>query len=80
MFIKTNSENVITDCIAYEVEGYIEIQLDEVPIGINGGWFKYENGAVLEYPDLKPKNESEEIEVLKNQLADLWNVVLTGGL
>ena len=60
--------NLITDAIEYPYDGYIAIQLDSLPAGVNGGWFKLESGVIVEYPELKPISPGDEIETLKAEL------------
>jgi len=41
--------------------GYIPVQIEgPIPVGINGGWWKFENGQPVEYPELKPETEMEQ--------------------
>lgn len=71
-YLKVRKEdNVILDCISFQHEGYTEVQLDDVPVGINGGWFKFIDGEVLEVPELKPYPQVDEIEGLKSQNLEL---------
>lgn len=68
------------DAIDYPYNGYIEVELPDthLPAGINGGWFKLENGQIVEYPELRPKDP--EVEQLKQVVADLTELVLFGGV
>jgi hypothetical protein len=60
-YILIDEESIIRDAVTYPVEGYIEIQTSgPLPAGINGGWYKWENGAYVEYPELKPETELEQ--------------------
>lgn len=69
-YVLLDNQNTIRDIIEYPHEGYQEIDLAlPLPIGICGGWFKLENGKVVEYPELKPINKDEQIEALKEQIA-----------
>ena len=79
LYVQTDANDIITDAIDYPHTGYTEIDVVSVPSGINGGWFKLEGGLVVEYPLLKPIDESQE---LKNRIADLELQVaaLTGGV
>lgn len=84
-YIRVDSQNVIKDVISFPFDDYQEIELQDLPDGIAGRWFKYEGGQVVEFPELKPAYDSAEIEkvklenepmkreneVLKNQLAQL---------
>lgn len=82
-YILLDENNIIRDAVTYPVDGYIEVEYDKpvLPAGINGGWWKYENGQFVEYPELKPKNPlEEEIEQLKQIIADLTEYVLFGGV
>lgn len=77
-YVMLDNDNVIRDVIDYPHEGYIEIEAHlPLPVGVNGGWFKLENGQIVEYPELKPTDP--EIEQLKQVVADLTELVLFGG-
>ncbi|KMY49246.1 hypothetical protein [Peribacillus loiseleuriae] len=78
-YLQVQKDGLITDAITYPYGNYIEYEVEHLPPGVNGGWFKLENGVIVEYPELKPKTESEEIADLKNQVADLWELILFGG-
>jgi hypothetical protein len=78
-YLQVNSDNIITDAIEYAVEGYIEYETNDVlPIGLIGGQFKYENGIIVEYPQLKPAPEIELKERI-NLLEQALNELLLGG-
>ncbi|MBM7868891.1 hypothetical protein JOC70_000360 [Clostridium pascui] len=58
--------NIITDAVEYEHEGYIPYATDSLlPIGVYGGWFKLESGVIVEYPELKPILQENEVTQLK---------------
>ena len=80
-YVLLDGDNFIRDVIEYEHDGYAEVELPfPLPVGINGGWWKLENGQLVEYPELKPKDSTEiEIEQVKELLADLTEIVLLGG-
>ena len=60
-YFRLNQDNIIVDAITFPVEGYIEYETDyPLPAGINGGWWKFENGQIVEYPELKPETEIEQ--------------------
>jgi hypothetical protein len=60
-YFRLNQDNIIIDAITFPVEGYIEYETDyPLPAGINGGWWKFENGQPVEYPELKPETELEQ--------------------
>jgi hypothetical protein len=60
-YFRLNQDNIIVDTITFPVEGYIEYETDyPLPAGINGGWWKFENGQPVEYPGLKPETELEQ--------------------
>lgn len=62
--------NVILDCIEYEYGNYIPFDTEFIPPDILGGWYKFEEGRVVEYPELKPKAPAEEeLENLKIELS-----------
>ena len=60
-YIQLDQDNIIRDMVEMPVDGYMEVQIEgPLPIGINGGWYKWENGAYVEYPELKPETELEQ--------------------
>lgn len=60
-YILLDENNIIRDAITYPVDGYIEVEVPGLfPAGINGGWYKWENGTYVEVPELKPMNELEQ--------------------
>ena len=60
-YILIDKESIIRDAVTYPVEGYIQVQIEgPLPPGINGGWYKWENGTYVEYPELKPETELEQ--------------------
>ena len=60
-YFRLNQDNIIVDAITFPVEGYIEYETDyPLPAGINGGWWRFENGQPVEYPELKPETEMEQ--------------------
>lgn len=62
------STNIITDAIDYEYAGYVPYITDApLPIGVYGGWFKLESGVIVEYPELKPPSQEDEIAQLKTK-------------
>jgi len=61
-YLLLDENNIIQDAISYPVEGYIEVEVDKpFPAGINGGWYKWENGTYVEIPELKPKGIDREL-------------------
>lgn len=53
-YLQVQPDGTITDAIEYPYKDYVAVELASLPNGILGGWFKYENGVVVEYPNLKP--------------------------
>lgn len=78
-YLQVNQNNIITDCIEYPYQDYIEFE-GEVPQAVHGGWFKLIDGEIIEIPELKPIGRDEEIEELKQLVADLAELVLMGGM
>lgn len=74
-YLKLNEDNIIIDIIEYAYEDYVEVEMSEnsLPSGINGGWYKLEDGIegnkiFVEYPELKPKLvEDKSAEIIENQ-------------
>lgn len=67
-YLQVQSDGTITDAITYQHGNYVEYEAEILPIGINGGWFKLENGVIVEYPNLKPMTTEDEIVQLKYKL------------
>lgn len=60
-YIQLDNNNIIRDIVEMPVDGYMEVQIEgHLPIGINGGWYKWENGTYVEYSELKPETELEQ--------------------
>ena len=72
-YLLLDENNIIRDAISYPVEGYIEVEVDKpFPAGINGGWYKWENGTYVEIPELKPKGiDHELLETALQRIAEL---------
>ncbi len=69
-YFRLNQDNIIVDAITFPVEGYIEYETDcPLPAGINGGWWRFENGQPVEYSELKPEAELEQ------RIADLEDAI-----
>ena len=61
-YLLLDKNNIIQDAISYPTDGYIEVEVDKpFPAGINGGWYKWENGTYVEIPELKPKGIDREL-------------------
>jgi len=60
-YLQVNQDNLITDCIDYAYGDYVEFD-GEVPQAVGGGWHKLENGLIVEYLELKPKDETEALK------------------
>lgn len=76
IYLQVRPDNVITDCITYPYANYVEHEVDFIPQGINGGWFKFEGGEIVEYPELKPISRDEEIEKLKERQSTTEDALL----
>lgn len=75
-YIQLDADNIIRDIIDYEHEDYLEIEADTpLPIGVNGGWYKWEGGKFVEYPELKPTNQTE-LEARINELEQIIDTLL----
>lgn len=69
-YILLDENNIIRDAITYPFEGYVEVEVDKpFPAGINGGWYKWENGTYVEIPALKPVG-------IEQRIADLEDAVV----
>lgn len=72
-YLLLDENNIIQDAISYPTDGYIEVEVDKpFPAGINGGWYKWENGTYVEIPELKPKGiDRELLETALQRIAEL---------
>ena len=72
-YLLLDENNIIQDAISYPTDGYIEVEVDKpFPAGINGGWYKWENGTYIEIPELKPKGiDRELLETALQRIAEL---------
>lgn len=82
-YLQINEHNIITDAITYPFGNYIEYESDfPLPVGVYGGWFKFENGKIVPYPELKPDAPLElDVKELKERLAlaeSVINMLLLG--
>lgn len=71
-YVQLDSGNIIRDIIEYEHPGYISVEAElPLPVGINGGWFKLEDGKFVEYPELRPNKDTLEMTEVKLAIAEL---------
>lgn len=68
-YIKVNADSIITDCIDYPHEGYIEYDVRELPQGIGAGHYKLVDGKAVEQSELK-QVDPNVVERLVNEQAD----------
>jgi len=76
-YLQVQPDGTITDAIEYPHGNYVEVELDHLPIGVYGGWWKLENGQLVEYPELKPKDVNDEIESLKQSQMEQDEIIMT---
>lgn len=62
-YIKLNQDKIIQDAINYPHDGYIELDVETLPVGVNGGWWKYENGVLVEMVELNPHTIDNKIKL-----------------
>ena len=74
-YLQINQDNVITDCIDYPYSNYIEFD-GEVPQAVYGGWYKLENGVIVEYLELKPMDKEDEVETLKTNVSSMNKTIM----
>lgn len=76
-YLQLDEKNIIRDVIEFPYSNYIEYETEyPLPIGVYGGWFKLEDGNIVEYPELKPlapleERVNETNEMLMLALAEL---------
>lgn len=66
-YLQVQPNGIITDAIDYPHGNYVPVEAELLPVGVHGGWFKLENGIIVEHPELKPADPVSEIENLKQQ-------------
>ncbi|MGX8797237.1 hypothetical protein ACR6HW_14300 [Fusibacter sp. JL298sf-3] len=67
-YLQVQTDGTITDCISFPYGDYVPFEGD-VPQDVMGGWYKLIDGAIIEFPELKPVNRKDEIEKLKAEQA-----------
>lgn len=75
-YLQVQTDGTITDAITFPYKDYVEVELDYLPQGVYGGWWKLENGELVEYPELKPIDEASEIEQLKQSQTDQDDLIM----
>lgn len=55
-YLQVRSDGIITDCIEYPYADYVEYH-GTITEPIHGGWFKYQNGEIIEVPELRPQEQ-----------------------
>lgn len=80
-YIKVGKDGIIKDALTYPYADYIKYD-GEIPDGVYGGWHKYENGEIIEHPELKPEDPFQiQLEELKKSNAELiYQLMLKGVL
>lgn len=76
-YLQVQKDGTITDAIEYQHEGYIEHQVESLPIGINGGWFKLVNGQIVEDVAKNPNTIENRIQ---QAIDDYTLSLIEGGL
>lgn len=71
VYVSVNNEGIVVDAITFPYADYIEVEVEKINSSILGGWFKLENGSIVEYLELKPKTKDDEITELKEQIIGL---------
>ena len=62
-YIQLNSENIITDVISYEHEGYIPVSIPTpLPEGIGCSWYKWTGNEAVLVPELKQASLDAQIQ------------------
>lgn len=73
-YLQVDNNDFIRDCIEYQHDDYKQIELNTpLPVGLIGGWFKFENGQIVEHPELKPLPEPDytdlDLRITETELA-----------
>lgn len=76
-YLQINDSNIVTDAIEFPYPSYILFEASYLPPGILGGWFKFENGELVEIPELNPNNIENKI---KAAIDEFTMNLLIGGL
>ena len=79
-YILLDGDNIIRDVIDFAHEGYTPVELPfPLPIGINGGWYRWDGTTAIPDETLRPIDKDEEIESLKQAIAEL-TILIAGGM
>lgn len=80
-YLQVQNDGTITDAIEYPHNDYVEVELEYLPVGVYGGWWKLEDGELVEYPELKPEDREIDIERLQLEIEELRQIIdiLIGG-
>ncbi|GAB6990844.1 hypothetical protein [Paenibacillus pini] len=63
-YCQVSADNIITDVIEYPYRDYVEIEVEgRLPAGVSAGWFKLEEGKIVEYPELKPVKDEATLSI-----------------
>jgi len=79
-YISLDADNIIRDVISFPYGDYIPVELpNPLPVGINGGWFRWDGETATPDETLRPIDKDEEIESLKQAIAEL-TILIAGGM
>lgn len=66
--------DIIVDAIQHPHEGYVEVELPDVilPVGINGGWYRWNGTNYVLDEELKRQSDENMKESIVQQYADIF--------
>lgn len=77
-YVQLNKDNIITDIVEYEANGYILVDISTpLPSGINGGWYMWNGVEAILIPELK---EAEVNNQIQNAIDNYTEELIKGGL
>lgn len=66
-YFKIDENNVIIDVTSFKTEGYLVIEVEELPRDILNGRYKIENGEIVWMGEPEPIPEIDEIETVDEE-------------
>jgi len=75
-YLQVREDGIITDCITYPFEGYVEFE-GETPSPCHGGWHKLVDGVIVEIVELNPTTIENQIQSAIDQYTQ---ELIDGGL
>lgn len=76
-YLQVQEDGTITDVITYPHGNYVKHIAESLPVGINGGWWKLVDGALVEVVEKNPTTIANQIQ---SAIDDYTLSLIEGGL